>query len=80
MTLLAFAAEHHAAVDMDQKAAVPAADALCSNRSISPASRAHSSKPTAHHGYSARWDRQLPDRFINPTLHTMRAVSIRLYM
>ena len=58
MTLLAFAAEHHAAVDIDQKAAVPAADALCSNRSISPASRAHSSKPTAHHGCSARWDRQ----------------------
>jgi len=34
--LLAFAAERRAAVDMDRKAATPAADAPCSNRSTSP--------------------------------------------
>jgi len=47
MTLAAFAADRRAAVDMDRKAAAPAADAPCSNRSISPARRAHSSKPAA---------------------------------
>ena len=44
---VAFAAERRAAVDIDRKAAAPAADAPCSNRSISPARRAHSSKPAA---------------------------------
>jgi len=44
VTLLAFAADRRAAVNMDRKAAAPAADAPCSNRSISPA---HSSKPAA---------------------------------
>jgi len=43
-TLLAFAAERRAAVDVDRKAA---ADAPCSNRSISTVRRAHSSKPAA---------------------------------
>ena len=47
VTLPAFAAERRAAVFMDRKAAAPAADAPCSNRSISPACRAHSSKPAA---------------------------------
>ena len=35
------------AVDIDRKAAAPAADAPCSNRSIWPARGAHSSKPVA---------------------------------
>ena len=48
VTLLAFAADRRAAVDMDRKAVAPAADAPCSNRSISPARGAHSSKPAAH--------------------------------
>jgi len=47
MTLLAFADDRRAAVDMDRKAATPAAGAPCSNQSISSASGAHSSKPTA---------------------------------
>jgi len=47
MTLLAFAAERRIAVDTDQKAAAPAADAPCSNRLISPACGARSSKPAA---------------------------------
>jgi len=50
MTLLAFAAERRAAVDMDQAAAVPAAKVLCSNRSILHACRAPSSKPAACRG------------------------------
>ena len=37
-TALTFAAERRAAVDVDRQAAAPAADAPCSNRSISPAS------------------------------------------
>ena len=53
-TLLTFAADCQTAVDMDLKATSPAADALCSNRSILPAYRAHSSKPAAHHGCGAR--------------------------
>ena len=46
VTLLAFAADRPAAVDMDRKAAAPAADVPCSNRPISPALGAHSSKRT----------------------------------
>jgi len=46
MTLLSFAGECHAAVDMEQMAATPAADAPCSNRVIDryrlPAGRAWS--------------------------------------
>ena len=37
MTLLQFAADRRAAVDIGRKATTPAADAPCSNRSISPA-------------------------------------------
>jgi len=48
-TLLAFAA-----ADIDRKAAAPAADAPCSNRSISPVCGAHSSKPAARRGCGAR--------------------------
>jgi len=76
MTLLTLVADHRAAVDMDRKVAAPAADAMCSNRSISPACRAHSSKPTTCCG--TRWDRQT-DRYciITQTLpYTMQAVSI----
>jgi len=53
-TLLAFAADRRAAVDMDRKAAAPAAEAPCSNRSISAARWAHSSKPAARHGCGTR--------------------------
>jgi len=45
-------------VDVDRKAIAPAADMSCSNRSISPARGAHSSKPTARRGCGAKWDRQ----------------------
>jgi len=47
-----------AAVDVDRKAAAPAEDALCSNRSISPACRAHSSKPAARCTRLGHTDRQ----------------------
>jgi len=48
MTLLAFATDRRAAVDVDRKAAAPAAaDAPCSNRSISLARGLHGSKPAA---------------------------------
>jgi len=57
-TLLAFAAERRAAVDVDRKAAAPAADAPCSNQSISPVRGAHSSKPAARRGCGAIWDGQ----------------------
>ena len=57
-TLLAFAAERRAAVDVDRKAAAPAADAPCSNQSISPVRWAHSSKPAAPRGCGAIWDGQ----------------------
>ena len=44
----------------------------CSSRSISPARRAHSSKPAA-----AAADRQTPDSYIDPVRHTMQAASQR---
>jgi len=56
MTLLAFAADRRAAAAMDPKAANPAADAPCSNRSISPASASHSSKPAARFGRGGMTD------------------------
>ena len=42
-----FLRARRAAADMDREAAASAADAPCSNRSISPARGAHSSKPAA---------------------------------
>jgi len=45
VALLAFAADRRAAVDTDRKAAAPAADALCSNRSISPACGPQAANP-----------------------------------
>jgi len=47
VTQLAFAADRRAAVDVDQKVAVPAAEAPCSNRSTLPARGTYSSKPAA---------------------------------
>ena len=49
VTLLAFAADFRATVDVGRKVpvAAPAADAPCSNRSTSPARGTHSSKPAA---------------------------------
>ena len=58
MTLLAFADDRRAAVDMDRKTTAPVADAPCSNRSTSPARGNHSSKPAAHRSCGARRDRQ----------------------
>ena len=59
--------------------AVTAERRPCSNRSISPARRAHSSKPAAaacgRHG-CRKTDRRTPDSFIDPAPHTMQAVSI----
>ena len=54
MTLLAFAADRRATVDMDRKAAASAVDAPCSNRSMSPACGAHSSKPAARRDCGTR--------------------------
>ena len=63
MTLLAFATDRRAAVDVDRKAAAPAAaDAPCSNRSISLARGLHGSKPAARRSCGARWDRQTDGR------------------
>jgi len=74
MTLLAFAADRRAAVDVDRKAAAPAADALCSNRSIWHARGAHSSKLAAH---SAAWtDKRTPYRYIDPTGYYASNVNI----
>jgi len=59
--LLAFVADRRATVDTgygSREAATPAADALCSNQSISPARGAHSSKPAACRKYGARCSRQ----------------------
>jgi len=47
VTQLAFAADRRAAVDVDRKVAVPAAEAPCSNRSTLPARGTYSSKPAA---------------------------------
>ena len=60
-----------AAVDIGRKATTPAADAQCSNRSISPARGAHSSKPP-------RLLRKmgLTDRRTDTVLLHMRTVSI----
>jgi len=77
MTLLAFAADRRAAVDMDRKAAAPAADTPCSSRSISSACGTHSSKPAARRGCGARWDRETDRRTDTVTLpRSMQAVSI----
>ena len=62
-----------AAVDVAREAAAPAADAPCSNRSMSPARGAHSSKPAAAAAQNAtdrRTDRRTPD-----SLQTVRALS-----
>ena len=48
MTLLAFAADRRAAVDMDRKAAAPAADAPCSNR-LQQRGRQHQTRRTLLH-------------------------------
>jgi len=74
VTLLAFAAERRAAVDIDRKAAAPAADAPCSNRSMSPA---HSSKSAAALAQDGT-DRRTPYRYTDPP-HSMRAVPIKKY-
>jgi len=66
LTLLAFAADRRAAVDMDRQEASPAADAPCSNRSISPARGAHSSKPPAEQDGT---DRQRDGRTDTVSLH-----------
>jgi len=72
-TLLAFAA-----VDVDRKATAPAADAPCSNRSISPAIGGHSSKPAAYRGCGTKWDRQTdrgtPYRYIDPAAYYASSV------
>ena len=44
----------------------------CSNRSISPARWAHSSKPAA-----GEWDRRTPYHYIDPAPHSIRAVPIK---
>ena len=61
----------------------PAARRCCSDRSISPARRAHSSKPApaglllcAHAGTDGRTDGWTPYGFIDPAPHIMRAVLI----
>jgi len=62
-----------AAVDVAREAAAPAADAPCSNRSMSPARGAHSSKPAAAAAQNAtdrRTDRRTPD-----SIQTVRALS-----
>jgi len=69
MTLLAFAA-----VDVDRKAAAPAADARCSNRSIWHARGAHSSKLAAHS--AAGMDKRIPYRYIDPTGYYASNVNI----
>ena len=81
--LLAFAADCHADVDMDQKAATSAADVPCSNRSISPMYRAHSSKPATllqqlMNETDRQTDRQMDTHHnVTQTLpHTMSAESI----
>ena len=74
VTLLAFAADRRAAVDIDRKAAAPAADAPCSNRSMSPA---HSSKSAAALAQDGT-DRRTPYRYTDPP-HSMRAVPIKKY-
>ena len=70
-TLLAFTGY----VDMDRKEASHAADAPWSNRWISPARGAHSSKPVARSAAIDRLDRQTdgraPDRYIAPAPYTM---------
>jgi len=47
----------------------------CSNRSIFPACRAHSSKPAAAAGWT---DIRTDDRCTDPAVHTIRAVPIRM--
>jgi len=44
----------------------------CSNRSISPARQAHSSKPAAMMGQT---DKRTPDQYIDPASHTRRSAS-----
>jgi len=52
------AVDRHVSVDMGWKLAAPAADAPCSNRSMSPVLRARSSKPAACCGCGVRRDRR----------------------
>ena len=80
VTLLAFAADCHADVDMDQKAATSAADVPCSNRSISPMYRAHSSKPaTLLQQLMNETDRQTdghtPQRYTDPATYYVSTVD-----
>ena len=80
VTLLAFAATRRAAADMDRKAAAPAADAPCSNRSTSPT---HSSKPAAAacDGRMLEWTdgqtdrRRTPYRNIHPAVYYASSVN-----
>jgi len=80
MTLLTFAADCRADVDMVCKAATPAAHSPCSNRSIQPACGANSSKRTAaavQDGTDKRTDRQTDGHnIVTLTLpHTQHYVS-----
>jgi len=67
VTLLAFAAERRAAVDIDRKAAAPAADAPCSNRSMSPAHSSKSAAALAQDGTDRQTDRRTPYRYTDPS-------------
>ena len=64
VALPAFAVAHSAAVRRP-----------CSSRSISPARRAHSSKPAAAACGGRQTDRQTPDSYIDPVRHTMQAAA-----
>ena len=82
-TLLAFAADRRAAVDMDRKATAPAADVPCSNRLMSPARWVHSSK-LAERCCSKRMGRtdgpavrRTPYRYIYPAAHY--AITVNSY-
>ena len=80
MTLPAFAAERRAAAPwlLSMPAAVQLVCSASSCRSICPARRALSSKPAGHHCccISMGWtDGRTLDRYIDPGLHTVQAVS-----
>jgi len=51
--------------------AVAVAQKPFSNQSISPAARPTAANPPQHCAVAERWDRQTPDSFVDPTLHTM---------
>ena len=83
-TLLAFAADRRAAVDMDRNAAAPAADAPCSNRaniacSRDPQQQTHRTLLQRANGTDRLTDRRTPDSGIDPASHTMRAASINIF-